>query len=62
VRGRSSHPPTRRSQGNPATAHLERPFVTPQFVALAEKVSGQDLTQFFKVCILQAEKPAPGSW
>jgi aminopeptidase N len=35
---------------------------TPQFIALAEKESGQDLTQFFKVWIFQAEKPAPGSW
>jgi aminopeptidase N len=35
---------------------------TAQFIALAEKTSGQDLTQFFKVWIFQAEKPAPGSW
>jgi len=35
---------------------------TAQFIALAEKESGQDLTQFFKVWIFQAEKPAPGSW
>ena len=35
---------------------------TAQFIALAEKLSGQDLTQFFKVWIFQAEKPAPGSW
>jgi aminopeptidase N len=35
---------------------------TPQFIALAEKLSGKDLTQFFKVWIYQAEKPAPGSW
>jgi aminopeptidase N len=35
---------------------------TPQFIALAEKLSGKDLTQFFKVWIFQAEKPAPGSW
>jgi aminopeptidase N len=35
---------------------------TAQFIALAEKKSGQDLTQFFKVWIFQAEKPAPGSW
>jgi len=35
---------------------------TPQFIALAEKLSGRDLTQFFKVWIFQAEKPAPGSW
>src|SRR5919199_1466954 len=35
---------------------------TPQFIALAEKESGMDLTQFFKVWIYQDEKPAPGSW
>ena len=35
---------------------------TAQFIALAEKLSGRDLTQFFKVWIFQAEKPAPGSW
>jgi aminopeptidase N len=35
---------------------------TAQFIALAERLSGQDLTQFFKVWIFQAEKPAPGSW
>jgi aminopeptidase N len=35
---------------------------TPQFIALAEQISGQDLTQFFKVWIYQADKPAPGSW
>ena len=35
---------------------------TPEFIALAEKISGQDLTQFFKVWIYQAEKPEPGSW
>jgi aminopeptidase N len=35
---------------------------TAQFIAFAEKISRQDLTQFFKVWIFQAEKPAPGSW
>jgi aminopeptidase N len=35
---------------------------TAQFIALAERLSGQDLTQFFKVWIFQADKPAPGSW
>jgi aminopeptidase N len=35
---------------------------TAQFIALAEQESGRDLTQFFKVWIFQAEKPAPGSW
>jgi len=35
---------------------------TAQFIALAEKLSGQDLTQFFRVWIFQAEKPAPRSW
>jgi aminopeptidase N len=35
---------------------------TPQFIALAEQISGQDLTQFFSVWIYQADKPAPGSW
>ena len=35
---------------------------TPQFIALAERESRMDLTQFFKVWIYQAEKPAPGSW
>ncbi|MGZ8701072.1 MAG: M1 family metallopeptidase [Gaiellaceae bacterium] len=35
---------------------------TAQFIALAERESGRNLTQFFKVWIFQAEKPAPGSW
>ena len=35
---------------------------TPQFIALAEKLSGQDLTHFFDVWIYQDAKPAPGSW
>jgi aminopeptidase N len=35
---------------------------TAQFIAFAEQESGRDLTQFFRVWIFQAEKPAPGSW
>ena len=35
---------------------------TPQFMAPAERISGQDLAQFFKVWIYEADKPAPGSW
>jgi aminopeptidase N len=33
---------------------------TPQFIALAERLSGQDLTHFFDVWIFQDEKPT--SW
>jgi hypothetical protein len=45
-----------------ATQNRYGTVTTPQFIALAEKISGQDLTQFFKVWIYQADKPAPGSW
>ncbi|MFL5946194.1 MAG: M1 family metallopeptidase [Gaiellaceae bacterium] len=45
-----------------ATKNRYGTVTTPQFIALAEKESGQDLTQFFNVWIFQAEKPAPGSW
>jgi aminopeptidase N len=45
-----------------ATQNRYGTVTTPEFIALAEKESGQDLTQFFKVWIYQAEKPAPGSW
>jgi aminopeptidase N len=45
-----------------ATQNRYGTVTTPQFIALAEKESGQDLTQFFKVWIYQAEKPVPGSW
>lgn len=45
-----------------ATQNRFGTVTTPQFIALAEEESGQDLTQFFKVWIYQAEKPAPGSW
>jgi aminopeptidase N len=45
-----------------ATQNRYGNVTTPQFIALAEQESGQDLTQFFKVWIYQAEKPAPGSW
>ena len=45
-----------------ATQNRYGTVTTPQFIALAEKESGKDLTQFFKVWIYQAEKPAPGSW
>ncbi|MGZ8693571.1 MAG: M1 family metallopeptidase, partial [Gaiellaceae bacterium] len=34
---------------------------TAQFIALAEREGGRNLTQFFKVWIFQVEKPAPGS-
>jgi aminopeptidase N len=39
-----------------------RAWERPQFIALAEKESGKDLAQFFKVWIYQDEKPALGSW
>jgi aminopeptidase N len=45
-----------------ATQNRYGTVTTPQFIALAEKETGQDLTQFFKVWIYQADKPAPGSW
>jgi aminopeptidase N len=45
-----------------ATHNRYGTVTTAQFIALAEKESGRDLTQFFKVWIFQAEKPAPGSW
>jgi aminopeptidase N len=45
-----------------ATQNRYGTVTTPQFIALAEKVSGQDLTQFFNVWIYQADKPAEGSW
>jgi aminopeptidase N len=45
-----------------ATQNRYGNVTTPQFIALAEKESGRDLTQFFKVWIYQDEKPAPGSW
>jgi aminopeptidase N len=45
-----------------ATQNRYGTVTTPQFIALAEKESGRDLTQFFKVWIYHADKPAPGSW
>jgi aminopeptidase N len=45
-----------------ATQNRYGNVTTPQFIALAEKISGQDLTHFFDVWIYQADKPAPGSW
>jgi aminopeptidase N len=45
-----------------ATQNRYGTVTTPQFIAFAEKESGKDLTQFFKVWIFQDEKPAPGSW
>ena len=45
-----------------ATQNRHANVTTPQFIALAEKLSGRDLTQFFHVWIYQADKPAPGSW
>ena len=45
-----------------ATQNRYGTVTTAQFIALAEKESGRDLTQFFKVWIFEAEKPAPGSW
>jgi aminopeptidase N len=45
-----------------ATQNRYGTVTTPQFIAFAEKESGKDLTQFFKVWIYQDEKPAPGSW
>jgi len=45
-----------------ATQNRYGTVTTPQFIALAERESGMDLTQFFKVWIYQADKPAPGSW
>ena len=45
-----------------ATQNRYGTVTTAQFIAFAEKESGRDLTQFFKVWIFHAEKPAPGSW
>jgi aminopeptidase N len=45
-----------------ATQNRYGTVTTAQFIALAEKESGKDLTQFFNVWIYQADKPAPGSW
>jgi aminopeptidase N len=45
-----------------ATQNRYGTVTTPEFIALAERISGQDLTQFFKVWIYQSDKPAPGSW
>ena len=45
-----------------ATQNRYGTVTTPQFISLAEQISGQDLTQFFKVWIYQADKPAEGSW
>jgi len=45
-----------------ATQNRYGNVTTPQFTALAQRISGQDLTQFFNVWIYQAAKPAPGSW
>ena len=45
-----------------ATQNRYGTVTTPQFIALAEQISGQDLTNFFNVWIYQADKPAPGSW
>jgi aminopeptidase N len=45
-----------------ATQNRHANVTTRQFIALAEKISGQDLAQFFHVWIYQADKPAPGSW
>jgi aminopeptidase N len=45
-----------------ATQNRYGTVTAPQFIALAEQESGQDLTQFFKVWIYQDEKPEPGSW
>ena len=35
---------------------------TPEFIALAEQISGRDLDAFFGVWLFQEGKPAPGSW
>jgi aminopeptidase N len=45
-----------------ATQNRHANVTTRQFITLAGKMSGQDLTQFFHVWIYQADKPAPGSW
>jgi len=45
-----------------ATQNRYGTVMTPQFIALAERISGQDLTQFFNVWIYQADKPVGGSW
>jgi aminopeptidase N len=45
-----------------ATQYRYGTVTTPDFIALAEKMSGRDLTQFFNVWIYQDAKPAPGSW
>ena len=55
--------------GEVAFFHLLRDWVaqnrygnvtTPQFIALAERISGRDLTAFFDAWIYQDEKPT--SW
>jgi aminopeptidase N len=35
---------------------------TADFIATAERVSGQDLEQFFDVWLFQEGRPEPGSW
>jgi aminopeptidase N len=45
-----------------ATEHRHGNVRTPQFIALAEQVSGMQLDQFFDVWLFQDGKPAPGSW
>jgi aminopeptidase N len=35
---------------------------TADFIALAERVSGQELDQFFQIWLYTEGKPAPGSW
>jgi aminopeptidase N len=35
---------------------------TQDFIALAERVSGQQLDQFFQVWLFEEGRPEPGSW
>jgi len=42
--------------------HRHGNVTTPQFIALSEAVSGQDLDRFFDVWLFEPGKPAPGSW
>ncbi len=35
---------------------------TADFIALSERVSGEQLDQFFQIWLYEPGKPAPGSW
>jgi aminopeptidase N len=42
--------------------HQHSNVTTAQFIATAERVSGQQLDRFFDVWLFQAGRPEPGSW